>query len=107
MLSSLGHLRQPFHHYLSVNLGGKCAQAGTELNEIGATCMVKNTIPFDIRKFRKFKLEFFVEWSALFVTESSCISIECSRDTNSHVIDIPKASTPFGVDQNNRVQIEG
>ena len=63
--STLWHLRKPLHHDLSafcrVILGGKCAQAGKEWDRSG---LVENTVPFDIRKFRKFKWEFLVEWNA-------------------------------------------
>lgn len=43
------------------NLGGKCAQAGMERVRSG---LVKNTVPFDSRKFQKFKSKFLVEWNA-------------------------------------------
>ena len=56
---------KPLHHDLSafcrVILGGKCAQARKEWDRSG---LAENTVPFDIRKFRKFKPEFLVEWNA-------------------------------------------
>ena len=56
--------RQPLHHdpsaFCLVILGGKCAQAGIERDRSG---LVENTVLFDIRKFRKFKPEFLVEWN--------------------------------------------
>ena len=44
-----------------VILGGKCAQAGIEQDRFG---LVENTVPFNIRKFRKFKPGFLVQWNA-------------------------------------------
>ena len=58
--SSLWHLRQPLHHdpsaFCRVILGGKCAQAAIERDRFG---LAEDTVPFDIRKFREFKLELF------------------------------------------------
>ena len=55
------HLGQPLHHnpfaFCRVNLGGKCAQAGMGRDRSG---LVENTVPFGIRKFRKFKPEFLI-----------------------------------------------
>jgi len=55
----------PLHHcppaFRRVNLSEKCAQAGMERDRLS---LVENTVPFDIRKFRKFKPEFLVEWNA-------------------------------------------
>ena len=59
------HLRQPLHHdratFSQVILGGKCAQAGIAQDRFG---LVENTVPFNIRKFRKFKPGFLVKWNA-------------------------------------------
>ena len=59
------HLKEPLHDdplaFCQVILGGKCAQAGIERDRSG---LVENTVPFDIRKFRKFKTDFLVEWNA-------------------------------------------
>ena len=52
------HLSQPLHHdpsaFCRAISGGKCAQAGIERDRSG---LVENSVPFDIRKFRKFKPE--------------------------------------------------
>ena len=50
------------HHFI---LGGKCAQAGIEQDRFG---LVENTVPFNIRKFRKFKPGFLVKWNAPLVS---------------------------------------
>ena len=42
-------------------LGGKGAQAGIKRDRSG---LVENTVPFDIRKFKKFKPGILVEWNA-------------------------------------------
>ena len=67
--SLIRHLRQPLHHdpaaFSRAILGGKCAQAGVEQDRFG---LVENTVPFNIRKFRKFKPGFLVKWNAPFVT---------------------------------------
>ena len=59
------HLRQPLHHdraaFSRLILGGKCAQAGIEQDRFS---LVENTVPFNIRKFRKFKPGFLVKWNA-------------------------------------------
>ena len=61
------HLRQPLlHHPIAVCrviLGRKwfkCAQTGIERDR---SRLVENTVPLDIRKIRKFKPEFLVEWN--------------------------------------------
>ena len=63
--SSLRHSRQPLHHdpsaFCRVILGGKCAQAAIERDR---SRLAKDTVPFDIRKFRKVKRNFLVEWNA-------------------------------------------
>lgn len=46
--------------FCQVILDGKCAQAGIEHDRFG---LVENTFPFDIRKFRKFKVEVLVDWN--------------------------------------------
>ena len=62
--SLIRHLRQPLHHdpaaFSRAILGGKCAQAGIEQDRFG---LVENTVPFNIRKFRKFKPGFLVKWN--------------------------------------------
>ena len=60
--SSLRHSKQPLHHdpsaFSRVVLSGKFVEAGIERDRSG---LVENTVPFDIRKFRKFNWNF---WSA-------------------------------------------
>ena len=84
--SSLQHLSQPLHHdpsaFCRVILGGKRAQAGIERDRSG---LVENTVPFDIRKFRKFK------WNAPNVSWETCARHEC------HLV--PRAHLSFGHDQ--------
>ena len=46
---------------LSSNSWWKSAQAGIERDR---SCLVENIVPFEIRKFRKFKPELLVEWNA-------------------------------------------
>ena len=46
---------------LSSDSWWECAQAGIERDRSG---LVENTVPFDIRKFRKFKPGILVEWNA-------------------------------------------
>ena len=60
--SSLRHLRQSLQG--RVILDRKCAQAGKERHRSG---LVENTVPFDIRKFRRFKPEFLVERDAPYI----------------------------------------
>ena len=63
-MNDLRYFKQPLHHdpsaFCRVILGGKCAQAGIERDQSG---LVENTVPSDIRKGRKFKPEFLVEWN--------------------------------------------
>ena len=65
--SSLRRLKQPLFHDPSAFCRVKCAQAGMERDRSGE---VENTVPFDIRKFRKVKPEFLVEWNAPYVYSS-------------------------------------
>ena len=67
---SNGHL--PYHcsfwHLARALLGEKCAQAGIEQDRFD---LVENTVPFNIRKFRKFKPGFLVKWNAPIVYHST------------------------------------
>ena len=83
-----------------VILGGKCAQAGINRDRSG---LVENTVPFDIRKFRKFKPGILVEQNApymfplliknyqfvpFFLLQINRI-IPCSREMNNQVSLLP------------------